>query len=298
MHTEQDVSRIVRSWLRTDENASADRVLSDVLAVLDTTPQRRPKWPVRRIGDVQSHVKLGIAAAAVVLVVAVVGLNLLPDPSTVGPPPSPSSSPSPASDADFPPAGAVLGGRHTLSEDDNRFSMEFPAGTWTSKGRNCPECSPGGGILASGHMGLSSSMWFPVWSVDGVYPNPCTHEPGPPVSPSATALADAVAAMSGIEVVTEPTDATIGGRPARHVAIRIPTDIDCEASDFYLWYDDSACAGDEPCYRRATATDSTIRVWIVEVDGAHIWIEFETYAKSPPEVAEKIQQMVDSIELE
>jgi hypothetical protein len=185
-----------------------------------------------------------------------------------------------------------------LSEDDIRFSMEFPDATWASKGRNCPECSPGGGILASGVMGISSSMWFPVWSVDGVYPNPCTHEPGPAVSPSGTALADAVAAMSGVDVVTKPTDTTVGGRPARHVAIRIPTDIVCAPTDFYLWYDDSECAGEDPCYRRATATGSTIRIWIVEVDGAHIWIEFETYANAAPDTAEMIQQMVDSIQFE
>ena len=39
MDTERDVTRIVQSWLRTDEHESADRVLDDVLALLDATQQ-------------------------------------------------------------------------------------------------------------------------------------------------------------------------------------------------------------------------------------------------------------------
>ena len=49
MSTERDVTRIVRSWLRTDEHESADRVLDTVLDLLDATPQRRSWWPARRI---------------------------------------------------------------------------------------------------------------------------------------------------------------------------------------------------------------------------------------------------------
>ena len=46
MNTDLDTSRVVRSWLRTDEHESADRVLDTVLALLDATPQHRSS-PVR-----------------------------------------------------------------------------------------------------------------------------------------------------------------------------------------------------------------------------------------------------------
>ena len=72
MSADRDITRIVRSWLRTDEHESADRVLGIVLALLDTTPQRRSWWPARRIADMNAYAKILIAAAAVV-VVAVVG---------------------------------------------------------------------------------------------------------------------------------------------------------------------------------------------------------------------------------
>ncbi len=87
MHTEQDVSRIVRSWLRVDEHESADQVLAIVLDSLDATPQRRQWWPARRIPEMNSYAKLAIAAVAVVAV-AIVGFNLLPagsDPEVGGP---------------------------------------------------------------------------------------------------------------------------------------------------------------------------------------------------------------------
>ena len=83
MSTHLDMTRIVRSWLRTDEHESADRVLDNVLALLDATPQHRAQWPVRRFVDMNAYLKLAIAAAAVV-VVALVGYNLLPTRPTGG----------------------------------------------------------------------------------------------------------------------------------------------------------------------------------------------------------------------
>jgi hypothetical protein len=65
MSVEPDLTRIVRSWLRTDEHESASRVLNDVLALLDATPQRRPMRLARRTADMNGYVKLAIAAAAV-----------------------------------------------------------------------------------------------------------------------------------------------------------------------------------------------------------------------------------------
>ena len=64
MATERDVTRIVQSWLRTDEHESADRVLDNVLALLDATPQRRSWWPARRFADMNITAKLATAAAA------------------------------------------------------------------------------------------------------------------------------------------------------------------------------------------------------------------------------------------
>jgi hypothetical protein len=105
MSTDHDTTRIVRSWLRTDEHESADRVLDAVLDQLDTTRQRRATWwPARRITTLNNTTKLALTAAAVVLV-AFLGITYLvpgganlggPDPTTA---PSPTTS-NPTSDAD------------------------------------------------------------------------------------------------------------------------------------------------------------------------------------------------------
>ncbi len=64
MTTDRDTTRMVRSWLRTDEHESADRVLEAVLASLDTTPQRRLWWPSRRFTKMNTLTRLAVAAAA------------------------------------------------------------------------------------------------------------------------------------------------------------------------------------------------------------------------------------------
>jgi hypothetical protein len=76
MQTDPDIMRIVRSWLRTDEHESADRVRKAVLAQLDTTTQRRSWSSARRFAQMNNVIKLAAATVAVVLVV-VVGMTLL-----------------------------------------------------------------------------------------------------------------------------------------------------------------------------------------------------------------------------
>jgi hypothetical protein len=70
MSTDRDTTRIVRSWLRTEENESADHVLGTVLDRLDTTPQRRATaWPAWRFSEMSTLAKLATAGAAVVVLV-------------------------------------------------------------------------------------------------------------------------------------------------------------------------------------------------------------------------------------
>ena len=47
MSPERDVTRTVRSWLRTDEHDFPIEIVDDVLARLDATPQDRLFWQNR-----------------------------------------------------------------------------------------------------------------------------------------------------------------------------------------------------------------------------------------------------------
>jgi hypothetical protein len=302
MQSETDITRIVRSWLRTDEHESADRVLEDVLLLLDATQQRRPVWPARRIADMNTYAKLLVAAVAVA-VVAVVGINLLPAGGVGGPPlaasPSPSPAPtpsaiaigSPAPTVIFPPAGPLAAGRHTLTEGGTKFSIQVPDG-WSSSGPNCSGCVTDDGWLQKGRDGSTDpgSVWAPVWNVDGVVADPCTRTAGP-IPKTATELADAVASLPGTDLVTAPEDVTVGGHPAKHVVIKVRDDIGCPHSQFFMW-------GVGGIFRFATALGETNQVWIVEVNGTRFWFEAETYKGASPELGQEIQDMVDSIQFE
>ncbi len=300
MHSERDVTRSVRSWLRTDEHESADRLLGTVLALLDTTPQRRSSWPSVRITEMNNVVKVALAAAAVVAV-ALVGTNLQPAGGRVGgsgsvasPSPSstPLSSPSPTPAAVFPPQGELAIGRHPLTVDGVPLSLSVPAG-WYSNGRPSigadDEVLPEGGALV-------------LWSPANVYATPCAQTPlSPPVGPSIAELADAMSTIPGTELVSAPSDVTVGGHAAKYLAYIVPEDVGCVASEFYLAYSetpDDPCAGTEPCGRHATALGDTVQVWIVDVDGVRIVIEGDTTRNASSAIEQEIQQIVDSIQFE
>jgi hypothetical protein len=302
MNSDRDTTRIVRSWLRTDERESATRVLDNVLAVLDTTPQRRSSWPVRRVNPVNTYTKFAIAAAAV-LVVAVVGLNLLPSGgSNVGGPaatPSPSvapsvtpsatptNAPSPTLEPSFLPDGPVSVGRHAMVREGVRLSIDIDSPGWTS----------GAGVFIDrGDPGEANGSALVFWdqTPDNVYSDPCGKiqlDPAP--DRTAIGLAAAVSRIPGTVLVSAPRAVTVGGMPAQFVATSIPEDIRCAPDEFFLWTDEHDGYGG----RYATVAGMVYMVWIVDVDGKLVWIDGETYT-FPTDATQELEQIVDSIRFE
>ena len=92
MNPERDTTRIVRSWLENGVTDLPDRVLDTVLDQLPSTPQRRHRWQARRFTRMNATLKIAIAAAAVV-VVGVIGLNLLPGAAQPGVGAAPTAAP-------------------------------------------------------------------------------------------------------------------------------------------------------------------------------------------------------------
>jgi hypothetical protein len=138
-----------------------------------------------------------------------------------------------------------------------------------------------------------------------VYSDPCAKTPlSPPAGPSAADLAAAISTVHGTDA-TRPSVVTVGGLAAKYVVLTIPEGTGCfgpgESDHFYLWYND--CAGvpsvnARNCYRFATDEGDTIRIWIVDVDGARLSIEADTRGAAGPEIEQEIQDIVHSIQFE
>ncbi len=285
MSTDRDTTRIVRSWLRTDENESADRVLDAVLDQLDATPQRRATWwPARTFPQVSTYAKLALAAAAV-LTLAFVGLQLVPGSGSGGPiatdAPSPSSTPSPTptATADAWVTGAALQeGRNDLVVHDVHLSIEVGAGWQKTRFEGMID-----------HTTPSNGHW--PWigflnTFDSVADDPCAASTTP-VGPTVDDFANGLLTIPGT-VATEPIDTSIGGVPAKFVELTINDDIGCPNTSFWLYGPDSAWPN---------SIDTTVRVWVFELDGTRYMIHSDQVGEDP-EVSAMIVDVVESIEFE
>jgi hypothetical protein len=286
MTADRDTTRIVRSWLRTDEHESADRVLETVLSRLDTTPQRRHLWPVRRVTHMTSVTRVAIGTAAVV-VIAVLAFNLLPRSSSVGgptapPPPSPTATPTPV-----PLNGQTdMDGRYLVGSGiASRVTVAVPTG-WTAGG-DWVLRGPGGYEAPAG-------MAIRFYTVQDVYKNPSDTTDGfvtPRVGPTVADLVDAIVSHPAW-TASEPTDITIDGYAGQLVQLTIPTDATLSSDgSFFLFADpnDGQIFGWVP--------GQIFDVRIVDVAGERIVIEAYHYPGTSASDLAAQQAVLDSIEL-
>jgi hypothetical protein len=289
MRADQDVTRIVRSWLRRDEHDSADRVLDAVLDQLDTTPQRRATgWPARRLPDMNNTVRLAIGLAAVV-VIALLGIRFLglgdPNTGVPGETVAPTATPVELPDT----TGELSPGTYFVEKPavtPARFTLEVPAGWETIDGT---------------FLGKIKDRAFYValspWVVDQVYTDPCqwvTAELEPPLGPSVDDLATALADQVGRDATT-PTDVMLGGYPGKMVELSVPDDFDvttCDNEEFRMWRSLGSAGG----YNYGPGQQDT--VYIIDVDGERLVIHaMHTPIASEGDIAE-LQAIVDSIRIE
>jgi hypothetical protein len=236
-------------------------------------------------------IKLAIAAAAVV-VVAIVGFNLLPGTGNVGAP-SPTASPSPsptASPVPLPASGSLEPGTYTI--DDRRFTqathfvVTVPAG-WTNddpfiaKNRRQP-----------GEVGLTT------WVVSHVYTDSCQHTTDTlvDVGTSPDKLVDTLLALKS-RVVSPPTDATIGGFPAKRLELSVPTDLDVSTCLFGAIKNWPAGA-DESGGLCCGGPGFVDVVYVVDINGKALAVVARHMPGSSPQDLAELQAIIDSIKIE
>lgn len=306
MHSERDMTRIVRTWLRTDDHEPADRLLAEVLVLVDTTTQNRSPRVVRRLAESSWAARLGITAAAV-LVVAVGATSVLPlldgrigplsssTPSTV---PSPSVSADPGTEY-----SAIEPGSHEVSWRQWRIRMTVPEG-WMSAKAGWSQCGPvpcwlpqGGATitpygLEGGSPDLTLSLGHDVVAVveDVCAGSPKWHEV--PVGPTVDDLVTAIENLEGVGR-TGPTDVTLGGFPAKRFVMTLPApgQPGCPGPDGHgVWSNATA-------YGFSILDGGSATVYVVDVGGDRLVITSVERGATAEHLAE-LDAIVASMEIE
>ena len=182
------------------------------------------------------------------------------------------------------------------SEQGVRFSFRVPTVGWERFSSITTDKSAGGPISINrsetGPQGAEAIIFWTSFPA-GEYADPCARVLSPRFGLSAADLAAAVSAAPGTELLTGPSNVTLGGRPAKHVVLTVRERVGCDPGFFYTWKDVFGGA-----LWPKTGVGDTIRVWIVDVRGTRLFIEAETAKQASRDLEQEVQQIVESIRFE
>jgi hypothetical protein len=271
-----------------------------------------------------SALKLGLAATAVV-VVALAGITLFPRSGGVGgsgpspsavptasptptPTPSqtvtPSPTASPAVLTEF-PHGPLTAGTYTVAPfttPDSNVCLEQPPS-------GCIEPDEGDSVrftvtVPAGWTGLATNWIFAgteagtadLYLDRGAWllADPCQTTPADiPVGPTVADFVDALATHSILNTTT-PVDVTLAGYSGKYLELQGPAVVSTEAKP------DAKC----PVYRPwghgiyMQGPSNRWRLWVLDVDGARVVLQAMDYPGTPEVSRAELQAMIDTIRIE
>jgi hypothetical protein len=300
MTSDRGLQGALHSWLHEDRHEDGTRILHTVLDGVGTTPQRRSGGTAWRFLSMNSNVvRVGLAAAAVV-VIAIIAINLLPGtvPPGGGPTPSPSAEPSATAEPyavvgdTFPGAGPLEPGtRYNASVDGSApITFAVPAAGW----RGDPPGWVYHGDEASGAPG-DALIWFASESdAPAIYTDACAHTGMQEFEASAAGHVEALTALDGAEVVSGPSPITIDGRTGQFVAIVIPEDVGCDNTEYWIGNSGDGSISYYPAYLGGTNL-----TWAVDLEDGRVYVlEVQTRPGLPADFIMEIEQIAQSIQFE
>lgn len=178
--------------------------------------------------------------------------------------------------------------RQSLTVDDVEFSFGVPSDGWSrydalyiSKNARGPQGA--------------EAMIFWAHFPDGLYATLCAGSrtvwwDGMTAAELPAALA---AHLPGTELVSGPTDVTVGGLPAKQVVLFAHDDTGCGPGYFYTWDGEGSRLG--PLWGGNLLGD-TITVWVFEVAGEPFVIASQTHLNAGAALETEVVAIVDSIE--
>ena len=252
MTASRDPDRLIHAFFNEGVDELPDPVYDEVRARIEQTRQRAVIGPWRT-SDVNRYLKIGLAAAAV-LVIAVAGFQYLGGPSTGSPgateTPQPTATPEPSSSA---AAELPAGSSHVLwdyAQGGLKVVVTIPAAGWFG--------NAGGGVLKKNDSaGAPDGAEVTVFAVTSyglvgtggvyVYGDPC-HWAKPTPGPGVTTVDEAIAALSAqpSRDASAPADVTYDGYAGKRITLHVPNDAvfsGCDEGQFRTLVSQSAkCA--------------------------------------------------------
>lgn len=283
MSTDHELLSRVRTWLRADDQESAGRILERVVSQLGETPQvRSTRGRLQMIAHRSSSfgslplLAAGVAVLAIGFVLGTLRPGLLQ--GLVG-----ASPPAAGRTAD--PAT----GRYETTVGNLHLSIpqRVSWGAWDFK-------IPHANYFARSTGGSQGAEAVFAWVYD-FNVEPCYYLNQKSRSVRWFDPAGLVAAMAeapGIEVLSAPTPTTVDGRAATSLVVRVIDDVGCDPGFFYAWpwwlggeFWDESYPGD------------TIRIWVVNIDGAPLILIAASHATADPSVEADFEEMVGGLEI-
>jgi hypothetical protein len=289
----------VESYLEDYEGSTPlpEAVRDAIRAELPLTRQRPAWWPARRFPEMSNFAKLSVAAA-VVVVAALLSFNYLVAPNVGSdgdglddPSPTPSPSPGPTPQ-DLPEGSHVLW--NAQSEPGSvPMTVTIPAAGWFG--------SAGGGQLTKNESadppdGAGMIVWAGIENVY-VYGDPCEWSSTLPDTPATTV--DEVVAALGAQAsrdASAPVDITVGGYAGKAITLHVPDDANFAECDqgLFSMFSERVATDRDSVERYAQGPGQIDEVWILDVDGRMVLIDWTYYDGTPLHVVDELRAIVES----
>jgi len=297
MNQRSDIDRVLEIWMDDGPSVMPDRIVDVVADRISVQGQRR-HWRLLRRLPMTRLLKLGAAAAAV-LVIAVVAWNLLPGrPGSVGGP-NATPSPSPQATAIALPDGPLTGGTYRFQPLPGLSAVaNIPSG-WSS--------FDGWALVGPGTNERADAIAVAFIGADGLFSDPChwdvagTGAEGQQgdvvLGPTATDLVNALRASTAY-TSTAPSPVSFGAFQGFELEIQMPSDIDFETCDVptgdvsgSYWV-----FGGEHARMYVHGAGERWHMYIVDVGGTHVIVVRLDYEGTPAASREAANSIIESLE--
>jgi hypothetical protein len=304
----RDPDDLIKTFLEDGPEELSDRAYDAVRAEIDHTRQRALIGPWR-VPTLNNYARYAIAAAAVLLV-AVIGINLIPRSSGVGEPgatATPTAAATPSATAEPPtrapstpePSDAAV--RLPFADGDIAAGTYFMDDFTTTRRTYMQFTVPAGWRVDDPGLrkgtNTATEVLFTPWVLSHIFANGCQWNALEMVEVSSVdEIVNALAEQLGREA-SVATDVMVGGLEAKRMELTVSPDLDtstCTNGNQRYWPGAGPDMSSGLCCDPAGNIDV---VYVVDAAAAPLVLVARHYPGSLPEHVAELQSIIDSIQI-